>query len=69
MGHPDRTTPCSTGTWLNGMCCDDRWNPRRGMFGDVGDPQLVGRQPVELAVHQVIGGGHTLELLHLGRAQ
>ena len=41
----------------------------RGMFGDVGYPQLVGRQAVELPVHEVIGGGDPFELLDLGRAR
>jgi hypothetical protein len=33
------------------------------MLGDVGDPQLVGTQPVELAVHQIFGRDHAFKPL------
>lgn len=39
----------------------------RGMFGDIRNPQFVGREPMELAAHQVVGGGDSVESLDLCR--
>ena len=54
-------------------CCDDGWNPRGRVFGDVGDPQLVGRRAGEVPFDEIrrsrclmgrstpLGAGQTLQ--------
>lgn len=39
------------------------------VLGDVGDPQLVGPEPVELPVHQVISGDDAAQPLDPGRSR
>ena len=36
-------------------CCDDRWNPSGGVFGDVHHPQTVRLSRVKGSVDQIVG--------------
>lgn len=35
-------------------CCDDYWNPSGPVFGDIGQPDLVGGLGAELTLHEVV---------------
>jgi len=59
MANTRRSTQRAPTVDPTSWCCDDHWNARSWVLGDVGDPELVRQISRELSINQILCRGQS----------
>ena len=63
MGHTSGAPRFTSRVAINPKCCDDHWNARSWVLGDVGDPKLVRQISRELSINQILCRGQWWDIV------